>query len=141
MMSPFYKLEPEVAGRWGDNTIADTTVHPPVVSELHHVFDGWLGDSIIESFPCFLVTNTLGDALVAADLHGFVLRPMKTEISDQFSELYSGRVIPEFRWLHITGVASIDDFGISSDNLLIVSSPALAIIRQYGCDNCDITVS
>ena len=142
MMSPFYTLEPEVAGRWGDNTIADNTGHPPVVSTLHHIFDGWLGDSIVESFPCFLITNALGDAIVAAELLGYELRAVEAETSDQFAELYPNRVLPEFRWLHVTGVARIDDFGISSDNLLIVSSAALVIIRQHGCDNCEInTVS
>jgi hypothetical protein len=142
MMAPFYEIEPEVAGGWGDDTIADTTVHPPVVSTLHYVFDGWLGDSIVESFPCYLVTATLGAALAAAGLSGFDLRSVQIGKSEQFAALYPDRDLPEFRWLHVTGTACINDLGLSGDNLLVASTSALAVIRQHDCDNCDInTVS
>ena len=124
MISPFYRLEPEVAGGWGDDTVADTTVHPPVVTALHYVFDGWLGDSIVESFPCYLVTAPLGDALVASGLSGFELRSVRINKSEQFAELYPDRKLPEFRWLHVTGAACVDDFGLSGDHLLVASTPS-----------------
>ncbi len=142
MMSPFYELEPEVAGGWGDNTVADASVHPPVVSKLHYVFDGWLGDSIVESFPCFLVTDALANALALAQLSGFDLRDVQVQTSEQFAELYPDRVLPPFRWLHITGSPCINDFGISAENVLVASTAALTVIREHGCTNCDInTVS
>lgn len=31
-MSPYFELEPEIPGVWGDQTVADTSVHPPNVS-------------------------------------------------------------------------------------------------------------
>ena len=55
----YYFIEPEVAGGWGGNTIADTSVHPPKISKLHYQFDGWLGDDLLESFPCFIVSESL----------------------------------------------------------------------------------
>ena len=39
----FYQLEPEVAGGWGEDTVADTTMQPPRVLQLDYCFDGWLG--------------------------------------------------------------------------------------------------
>ena len=141
MDAEFYKLEPEVAGSWGGETVADTSVHPPIVSELHYVFDGWLGDSIIESFPCFIVTETLGDAFIAAQFKGFELRDVSTECSDQYTQLFPGQPLPKFRWLYVTGVASVDDFGISDQNILVVSSQAMAIIREHKCAHCDIVAA
>lgn len=43
-MNKFFALEPEVAGGLGPNTVMDRSVHPPRVSHLHYVFDGWMGD-------------------------------------------------------------------------------------------------
>ncbi len=139
MMSPFYELEPEVAGGWGDNTVADTTVHPPVVSVLHYIFDGWLGDAIVESFPCYLVTDALANALSSTHLSGFDLRNVLVQTSEQFAELYPDCVLPTFRWLHVTGSPCLDDFGISAKNVLVASTAALAVIRDHRCDNCDIS--
>ena len=137
-MTSHYELEPEVAGRYGDNTIIDTSVHPPIVSKFHFIFDGWLGDSILETFPCFLVTEGLGIALRRKTLSGFHLCDVEVELSEQFAELYPDRTVPQFRWLHVDGIASVNDFGISTENTLIVSSTALKLIREHGCNNCDI---
>jgi hypothetical protein len=43
-----YILEPEVSGEIGERTVIDSSVHPPIVSYLHFVFMGWLGDDLIE---------------------------------------------------------------------------------------------
>ena len=55
----FHTLEPEVAGGFGEQTILDNSTHPPDVKWLHYVLDGWLGDDILESFPCYIVTERL----------------------------------------------------------------------------------
>lgn len=59
----FLKLQPEVAGGLGAKTIMNTTVHPPSVSILEYEFDGWLGDDLLESFPCFVVSERLKNPL------------------------------------------------------------------------------
>ncbi len=58
----FQILEPEVAGGWGANIIADTDCHPPRIEHLHYEFEGWLGDPIVESFPCFLILESLASS-------------------------------------------------------------------------------
>jgi hypothetical protein len=65
-----FQLEPEVAGGWGANTEADTSKHPPVVSRLHYEFSGWLGDCLLESFPCFIATNAVIDSLSNVGISG-----------------------------------------------------------------------
>src|SRR3954454_10828086 len=59
----YFALEPEVAGQLGDTTMLDTSVHPPVIQRLEYRFDGWLGDDLLESFPCFVVTERLANEL------------------------------------------------------------------------------
>ena len=63
-------LEPDVAGGWGSHTIADASVDPPLVSRLRCHFDGWLGDDLLESFPCFIATARFSAALERAHLTG-----------------------------------------------------------------------
>ena len=53
----YFCIEPEVAGGLGQNVEMDRSVHPPVVDKLHYEFDGWLGDELLETFPCFIVTE------------------------------------------------------------------------------------
>ena len=53
----YFILEPEIAGGWGERTVADTGIFPPTVTALHYRFDGWRGDELLESFPCFIVTD------------------------------------------------------------------------------------
>jgi hypothetical protein len=55
----FYLIEPEIAGGLGDHTEIDTEVRPPVVKSLEYRLEGWLGDELLESFPCFIVTSLL----------------------------------------------------------------------------------
>lgn len=73
----FYQLEPEVAGGWGEDTVADTTMQPPRVLQLDYCFDGWLGDDLLESFPVWIVTEKLAFLLQGSSLTGFTLDKMK----------------------------------------------------------------
>jgi len=129
-MSKFYVLEPEVPGGLGERTSLDSTQHPPVVHRLHFVFDGWLGDHLIESFPCYLVSETLADRLRENQLTGASLEAAEIGASEQFKDLHPDRALPKFLWLKVNGVAGTDDFGITSDNLLAVSKRVLDVILR-----------
>jgi hypothetical protein len=39
-MAKYFLIEPEVAGELGADTVMDSSVHPPRVSELHHELKG-----------------------------------------------------------------------------------------------------
>jgi hypothetical protein len=124
-------LSPEVAGELGDNTIMNTSVHPPDVSHFHHRFEGRLGDELLEVFPCFLVSSALAKALEEARLVGFSLDDVEVSMSPEFQELYPGRTLPEFRWLKITGKDRNADFWLTPDFRLEVSSRALKVLRKF----------
>lgn len=63
-------LEPEVAGGMGNDTILDNSVHPPIVTFLHYHFSGWIGDDILETFPYFIFSERLKNAIENNKLKG-----------------------------------------------------------------------
>lgn len=128
---PFTILEPEVAGGWGPSTVVDRSIHPPRVQRLHYEFNGWLGDEFLESFPCFIVSAALASKLSASSLRGFGLDDVLVTASSEFVERHPTVVLPAFRWLKITGRAGSDDFGLSVQNLLVVSTEALAVLETF----------
>jgi len=136
-----WMLSPEVAGELGENTIMNTSVHPPEVSHLHHRFEGWLGDELLEVFPCFLVSSALAKALEEARLVGFSLDAVEVSVSPEFQELYPGRTLPEFRWLKMTGKDRDADFWLTPDFRLEVSSRALNVLRKFKIAHAVIEVS
>ena len=134
----YFTLEPEVAGNLGEQSVVDTSVHPPVVTSLDYQFDGWLGDELLESFPCFLVTVPVGVALEAAALTGFTLAECTVSRSEQFEELHPGTALPEFRWLQVTGEAGVEDVGMSTDHCLVVSARAHEVLSGFRLEACDV---
>ncbi|HEX8434380.1 hypothetical protein [Archangium sp.] len=138
MSAERWVLEPEVAGELGDNTVLNTSVHPPVVSHFHHRFEGWLGDGLLTVFPCFLVSSALAKALEEARLVGFSLDEVEVSTSLEFQELYPGRTLPEFRWLKITGKNREADFRLTQDFRLEVSSRALEVLKKFNIAHAEI---
>lgn len=127
-MSKTYILEPEVPGGLGPRTQMDRSVHPPRVRSVHFVFDGWLGDHLVESFPCYLVTIEMANSLMAAGVTGFELADAEIETSEQFREIYPNRLLPVFKWLNIVSKSTESDVYITSDNRLGGSKKALDVI-------------
>lgn len=134
----YYYLEPEVAGGLGEKTLIDSASHPPVVYKLHYVFDGWLGDDIVESFPCYVISDYIRGRLDLIDLSGYNIADMVVSTSEVFEELQPEVKLPKFWWLQVTGVACEDDFGIAADHRLVVSGRALHVLKMGSLENCDI---
>jgi len=135
----FFLLAPEVAGGWGSGTVVDTERHPPVVKHLHYQFDGWLGDELLESFPCFIVTVAVGSKLTDAGLSGFELGSVEISKSDTFLELHPERSVPEFQWLRVAGAAGVADLGLTKQHQLVVSDRALQILRNGQLAHCEVS--
>ena len=132
-------LEPEVAGGLGPGTDADRSTHPPVVRHLNYEFDGWLGDDLLETFPCFIVTARLAKALEISELSGFRLGLVDVTRSERFEELYPDVALPDFRRLHVVGLAGADDFTLTKDHRLRVSGAAFELLTQFSMSHCEIT--
>lgn len=136
-MGKFFELDPEVAGGFGHHTeFEDRTARPPKIRSLHYEFQGWLGDSLLETVGCFIATDDLCKALDAASLTGFVPADVRVSTTAQFRGLID-QPLPRFRWLKVSGTPVVDDFGIRAARL-IVSEKALAVLRSFMLQHCDI---
>lgn len=113
-MTPLFALEPEVAGGWGPHTVvsnrtelADGSDTIPMVTHLHYVFDGWMGDDLLEATPCFVVTARLAAALEAARITGVQFTEVEVATSSVWEQFPAalrerfapGGQLPEFRRL------------------------------------------
>ena len=131
----YFYVEPEVAGGLGFDTVMDRSVHPLVVSRLHYEMDGWLGDAILESFPCFIVTEDAKRQLQAIGATGANFEDVRITRSSQFRELYPNRELPTFYWLKVSGRVGEDDVGTAADGRLVVSDRVLKALQGVGVDN------
>jgi hypothetical protein len=134
----YFILEPEVAGGLGNNTLLDANKHPPIVKRLQYVFDGWLGDELLESFPCFIATKAVVDALQPLNPSGLTFGEVEISKSELFEELHPDRQLPEFVWLKINGTAGRDDFGLCTEYRLVVSDRVLIALRSRRLQQCEI---
>jgi hypothetical protein len=137
-VAKYFVIEPEVAGSLGPDTVMESGLHPPKVTELHYELSGWLGDDILESFPCFVVTDRARQVLEKQELSGFEFWPVKISTTETFRELYPTRELPTFYWLRVVGRAGEEDFGLAEDHRLVVSERALDRLRMCKIENCDI---
>ncbi|MBG6136069.1 hypothetical protein [Longispora fulva] len=117
----------------------DTTVHPPVVSALEYVISDWLGDDLLECFPCHLASDRLADAIELSGLTGYRIDQVRVTLSPQAEEALEGTPLPAFRWLIAIGVAGVDDFGATAKGEIVVSDDALNLLRSFTIQNCDVT--
>jgi hypothetical protein len=135
----YYQLEPEVAGGIGEHSVIDRSSGKMVVRKLHYEFDGWGGDELLESTPCFIVSERLAHEIDRAQLTGISFDAVEVTTSDQFKELYPNRQIPKFIWLKVEGEAGRDDFGIAPGLLLVVSKRAYDLLKIFGVANALVT--
>lgn len=138
---PSYLVEPEVAGGLGPATIRDRSVHPPRVTRLEYVVDGWLGDALLESFPCFIATRTLADsladALAGSGSSGYVEREVQVSTSYLFREMQPSVELPEFVWLDVGGRPGVDDLATDARGSLVVSQRVLDVLTRAGIGHAE----
>ena len=133
-----YIISPEVAGQLGDNTVLNHQTKPPIVEKLHYAFDDWLGDDIIESFPCFICTERLALAMKQNNLSGYYIDVCEISKSQLFNDLNEdGLDLPVFHWFKVIGTEQ-EDFFLIPNSRLIISQKALDILRQFNINHCDI---
>lgn len=132
-----YILNPEVPGELGFNIIIDTQQHPPIVEKLHFIFMGWLGDDLVECFPCFLISERLKIALEITGFTGFLIDECDVESSIEFTEMQPGVILPKFFWLKIDGNEQ-SDFALTQKHRLRVTKNAFSFLKRFNINYCDI---
>lgn len=133
-----WRIDPEVAGDIGPRTVMDTEFHPPRVTRLHYAFDTWLGDDIVQLFPCVIVSERLADALVSAGCSGVALDAVEVTLSDECAVMDPGLLdrLPPFRWLR-AGESVENDVAIVGAELF-VSDAALRVLKSFRLDHAEV---
>jgi hypothetical protein len=129
-VSKYYQVNPEVAGGLGPETVMDRSVHPPRVTRLHYEVIDWLGDCIVQTFPCFLVVRTTADRIESAEFSGFSLSEAIVSEASEFREINPDGELPDLVWLVVDGAPGVDDFGTTERGQLVVSESVLDILRS-----------
>jgi hypothetical protein len=133
-----FELEPEVPGSPGPDTVWDTTVVPPRLSNVSLEFDGWLGDDLVETYPIYAVTDRLRAALEGADVTGVAFEEMSVSKSDQFQEFFPERALGRWSRMFITGSPVVGDAWMSEKSTLIVSPRFWLVLSQFNLENCEV---
>ncbi|MCG5049855.1 hypothetical protein L2164_14225 [Pectobacterium brasiliense] len=134
-MSSVYYIEPEVAGELGDGTVMDSSVHPPVVKKLELCFSGWLGDDLLECYPCFIVTERLANELKNTVQDNIFFEKIIVTQSDEFNEIYPGKPLPNFYWMKFINGKEIF---LSEDQRLAVSEHIMNTLNNFNISNAII---
>ncbi|MFI9276036.1 hypothetical protein ACIGXM_35930 [Kitasatospora sp. NPDC052896] len=130
MGAHYYLVKPEVAGGLGPETIMNATVHPPQVSRLHYEVVDWLGDCIVQSFPCYLAMRHVAHRLKGMGFTGFHSDEAIISEADEFRELNPDGELPDLVWLLVDGEPGADDLGMTKKGQLVVSEPVLDVLRS-----------
>jgi hypothetical protein len=139
MTMKYFLIEPEVAGGFGGHTVIDRSSGKMVVRKLHYEFDGWDGDVLLTSTPCFIVTEGAKKKLQSIGATGIRFDEVEVTSSELYKELFPNQQLPKFVWLKIQGEPGEDDFGIGQDYGVVVSERALEALKGLGISNAKVT--
>jgi hypothetical protein len=134
----YFRIDPEVAGDFGDETVMNVNVHPPVVTKLHYDFDGWLGDALVARFPVYIVTDQAMRRIQRNRLTGVTFDKVLVTTSEDFEEWAPADSLPDFAWLKVVGRPGVDDFGLEPNSQLVLSERALRALSELGVAHADI---
>ena len=134
----FFEITPEVAGGLGQHTVVEGEDYPPGVTKLHYEFYGWLGDDILEAFPCVIVTDRLREAIENEALSGCQFDAVRVSTTSEFRALFPDTELPHFSWLRLVGEAGRDDFGFGVGNSPVVSERALKCLQRFTLEQCEV---
>jgi hypothetical protein len=129
-------IEPEVAGGFGEGAVLDHSTTPLTVEKLHYEFEGWLGDDLLTTTPCFIVTSPLKESLIQFNGTGYSFDEVMVSKSKSFRRRCPKVVLPSFAWLTIHGQPGRDDAGLGRYSALVVSDEFLNVLKKHNISNC-----
>ena len=107
-------------------------------SGLHYELDAWMGDDLVQTFPCYLATEKLQANLAAIHPTGLKFAAAEVTTSETFRELHPETAVPRLVWLQISGVQGKDDFGLTGNARIVVSDRVLRVMQTTRLNYCDV---
>ena len=98
--------------------------------KLYYEFMGWLGDDLLETTPCFIVTLALKESLVRLNGTGYSFDEVTVLKSNSSREKQSKVGSSRICLAKITGEAGRDDAGLDTKRRLVVSDEFLNVLRK-----------
>jgi hypothetical protein len=134
MAMMYFHVDPEASGENGHNGIRERTKSGIIVHYLHYVACFWCGDALVWVFPCYVLREEAVRAVEAAGLTGAFFSESDMEVSKelQYDDIMKGVELPKFLWMHVTGTAAQDDFGMFGYGNLIISQRARDLLTPFG---------
>ncbi|KEO82792.1 hypothetical protein [Tumebacillus flagellatus] len=148
-----YVLEPEVAGGFGEHTKilehGDEVLQAKHILHLHYEFEGWLGDELLTTHPCYLVTERVADFIQSSGCTGVEFGKVQISMSETFLELKPGVTLPSFKRLLPLGSVVLDgdrytnwsghDVSSNEKSELVVTDKVLKVLQPYISNDCIVT--
>jgi hypothetical protein len=97
-----------------------------------------VGDVLVTTFPCFLVTEEAKRGLLAIGISGATFADAEVITSEDFERLQPDVELPPFIWLKVDGRAGHDDFGINQSLNLVISERAFDVLDELGLPSASI---
>jgi len=134
LMKKYEKIIPEVIVGIGDNTEYYPTEfiegQKRVITKLHIQLEDWLGDDLMEIYPCYIVTQQLKEALENNSFIGFTFAEIEVTEDEYFEDNYQlKKPRPDFFWIKIAGIKGQDDLYIN-EGALNISENLLKFIKD-----------
>lgn len=131
-MKDYKKIQPEVIVGLGDNTEFLEKAAPfKTVIKLHINLEDWLGDDLMECYPCYIITENLKKLLEDNSFKGFEIQDMNVSLDENFENNYQqSKPLPEFYRLKITGLRNNDDLFLDEERNLNISGAFLDFLES-----------
>ena len=101
----YHIIEPEVIVGLGEKT-EFLEKEPPfnTVVKLHIQLEDWLGDDLMVNSNCYIVTESLREAVEASDFTGFNIMDLEQTKDEYFDDNYhQEKPLPKFYWMEVIG--------------------------------------
>lgn len=131
-MKKYHIIQPEVIVGLGEKT-EFLEKEPPflTVIKLHIKLEDWLGDDLMECYPCYIVTEQLKTGLLETEFTGFEFSEMTKTKGEYFNDNYQlKKSLPELYWMKIIGKQDIDDIIIGPEKSLLVDEDLLNYLKN-----------
>ncbi|WP_206743172.1 hypothetical protein, partial [Chryseobacterium sp. Leaf394] len=101
------------------------------VSKLHIKLEDWLGDDLMECYPCYLITENLKENLKNQTFTGYMIEDVEISMGEYFFNNYNvNKSIPKFYWLKINGDENKTDLYIGKEKKLFCSEKLLNFLTS-----------
>lgn len=139
-----YKISPEVPGSIGSNSVIEYEGGKiKNIKFLEYEFEGWFGDELLTSSPCYIITERLAEFLDKNKLTGFACDDnIKTTKSEIFEYYHPNVELPTFLRMLVKGVVEINegkitrwsghDFCLYRNVMLYVTERAFQSLKTSG---------